>query len=148
MSCQKMICRYFLPSVDCLFTFLMLSFKYNIYIFFWSPNITVFFTTRLLVLHLRNSCLFQHHKYVWRVFTWRIFYYFYTFSSVQSLSRVWLSVTSWTATHQASLSITNSQSLFKLRSIESVMPYNHLILCLPLLILPSAFLSIRVVSNE
>ena len=55
------------------------------------------------------------------------------FSSVQSLSRVWLFVTLWTATHQASLSITNSRSLLKLMSIESVMPSNHLILCHPLL---------------
>ena len=55
---------------------------------------------------------------------------------VQSLSRVWLFVTLWTAARQASLSITNSQSLPKLRSIESVMPSNHLILCRPLLLLP------------
>jgi len=53
------------------------------------------------------------------------------FSSVQSLSRVWLFATTWTAAHQASLSITNSWSLFKLMSIELVMPFNHLILCLP-----------------
>ena len=54
----------------------------------------------------------------------------------------------WTAARQASLSITNSQSLFKLMSIESVMPSNHLILCHPLLLLPSIFPSIRVFSNE
>ena len=54
----------------------------------------------------------------------------------------------WTATRQASLSITNSQSLFKLMSIESVMPSNHLILCHPLLLMPSIFPSIRVFSNE
>ena len=70
------------------------------------------------------------------------------FSSVQSLSHVWLFVTPWTAAFQASLSITNSQSLPKLMSIESVMPSNHLILCHPLLLLPSIFLSIRVFSNE
>ena len=70
------------------------------------------------------------------------------FSSVQSLSRVWLFVTPSTAAHQASLSITNSQSLFKLMSIESVIPSNHLILCHPLLLLPSIFPSIRVFSNE
>ena len=58
------------------------------------------------------------------------------FSSVQLLSRVWLCSISWTATHQASLSITNSRSLLKLMSIESVMPSNHLILCHPLLLLP------------
>ena len=69
-------------------------------------------------------------------------------TSVQSLSRVWLFVTPWTAAHQASLSITNSWSLLKLMSIESVMPSNHLILCHPLLLLPSLFPSIRVFSNE
>ena len=69
-------------------------------------------------------------------------------SSVQSLSRVRLFVTPWTTAHQASLSITNSQSLLKLMSIESVMPSNHLILCYPLLLLPSIFPSIRVFSNE
>ena len=58
------------------------------------------------------------------------------------------SVTSWTATHQASLSITNSQILLKFMSIRSVMPFNHLILCHPLLLLPSIFLSIRVFCNE
>jgi len=69
-------------------------------------------------------------------------------SSVQSLSRVWLFVTLWTAARQASLSITNSRSLLKFMSIESVMPSNHLILCHPLLLLPSVFPSIRVFSNE
>ena len=70
------------------------------------------------------------------------------FSSVQSLSRVWLFVTPWTAALQASLSITNSQSLLKLMPIKSVMPSNHLILCRPLLVLPSIYPSIRVISNE
>ena len=68
--------------------------------------------------------------------------------SVQSLSRVQLFVTPWTATRQASLSITNSQSLLKLMSIMSVMPFNHLILCHPFILLPSIFPSIRVFSNE
>ena len=67
--------------------------------------------------------------------------------SVQSLS-VWFFVTQWTAAHQASLSITNSQSPPKAIFIESVMPSNHLILCWPLLLLPSIFPSIRVFSNE
>ena len=71
-----------------------------------------------------------------------------TFSSVQSLSRVWLFATPWTAAHQATLSITSSRSLLKLRSILLVMPSNHLILCPPLLLLPSIFPSIRVLSNE
>ena len=70
------------------------------------------------------------------------------FSSVQSLSRVQLFATPWTAALQASLSITNSQSLLKLMSIELVMPSNHLILCRPLLLSPSIFPSIRVFSNE
>ena len=70
------------------------------------------------------------------------------FSSVQSLSRIWLFATPWTAARQASLSITISRSLPKLISIESVMPSNHLILCHPLLLLPSIFLNIRVFSNE
>ena len=70
------------------------------------------------------------------------------FSSVQSLSRVRLFATSWTAAHQASLSITNSWSLLKLKCIGSVMPSNHLILCHPLLFLPSNFPSIKVFSNE
>ena len=65
-----------------------------------------------------------------------------------SLSHVRLYATPWTAAHQASLSITISRSLFKLLSIESVMPSNHLILCRPLLLLPSIFPSIRVFSNE
>ena len=70
------------------------------------------------------------------------------FSSVQSLSHVWLFATPWTTAHQDSLSITNSWSLLKLISFESVMPSNHLILCWPLLLLPSIFPSIRVFSNE
>ena len=72
----------------------------------------------------------------------------FSFSSVQSLSHVQLFATPWTAAHQASLSITNSQSLLRLMSIELVMPSNHLILCHPFLLLPSVFPSIRVFSNE
>ena len=70
------------------------------------------------------------------------------FSSVQWLSRVQLFVTAWTTARQASLSITISRSLPKPMSIESVIPSNHLILCHPLLLLPSVFPSIRVFSNE
>ena len=70
------------------------------------------------------------------------------FSSLQSLSRVRLFVTPWIAARQASLSITNSRSLPKLISTELVIPSNHLILCRPLLLLPSIFPSIRVFSNE
>ena len=70
------------------------------------------------------------------------------FSSVQSLSYVWFLATPWTAAHQASMSITNSKSLLKLMSIESVMPSIHFILCRLLLLPPSIFPSIRVFSNE
>ena len=73
---------------------------------------------------------------------------FFLFSSVQSLSHGQLFVSPWTAACQASLSITNSQSLLKLMSIKLVMPSNHLILCHPFLLLPSIFSSIRVFSNE
>ena len=69
-------------------------------------------------------------------------------SSVQSLSRVPLFVTQWAEVHQASLSISNPQSLLKPVSIESVMPSSHLILCHPLLLLPSVFPSSRGFSNE
>ena len=71
-----------------------------------------------------------------------------SFSSVQSLSHVRLFATPWTAAHQASLFITNTRSLHKLMSIESVMPSSHLILCLPLLLLPPIPPSIRVFTNE
>ena len=70
------------------------------------------------------------------------------YSSVQSLSCVWLFATLWTTACQASLSITNSRSPPKPMSIQSVMPSNHLIFCRPLLLLPSVFPSIRVFSNE
>ena len=73
---------------------------------------------------------------------------FFQFSSVQLLSRVRLFVTPWTPACQDSLVITNSRSLPKPVSIELVMPSNHLVLCHPLLLLPSTFPSIRVVSNE
>ena len=69
-------------------------------------------------------------------------------SSVQSLSCVQLFVTPWTAARQASLSFTNSQSLLKLMSIESVMPSNHHILCCPLLLRPSIFSSIKEITDS
>ena len=81
------------------------------------------------------SMIVPHLVNIW--LPWRL-------SSVQSLSRVQLFATPWIAAHQASLYITNSWSLLKLMSIESVMPSNHLILCHPLLLLPSIFPSIRV----
>ena len=77
---------------------------------------------------------------VWAVYSF--------FSSVQSLSRVWLFVTPWIAAHQASLSITHSRSSLRLTSLESVMPSSHLILCRPLLLLPPIPPSITVFSNE
>ena len=83
--------------------------------------------------------------------TAKLFIYIYIcvqFSSVQLLSRVQLFATPWAAAHQVSLSITNSQSLLKPMSIEFMMPSNHVILCHLLLILPSIFLSIRVISNK
>ena len=86
-------------------------------------------------------CKFQVYNTVMQLST-------YQFSSVQSLSHVWLFATPWIPAHQASLSITNSQSLVKPMSIESVMPSSHLILCCPLLLLPLIPPSIRVFSNE
>ena len=70
------------------------------------------------------------------------------FVVVQSLSNVWLFATSWNAARQVSLSFTISQSWLQLMSIESVIPSSHLVLCCPLLLLPSIFPSIRVISNE
>ena len=77
-----------------------------------------------------------------------VYIYVKYFSSVQSLTRVQLFAAPWTAAHQTSLSITNSQSLLKLMSIKWTMAANHLILCCPLLLLPSIFPSIRVFSNQ
>ena len=77
-----------------------------------------------------------------------IFFFSFIFSLVQSLSRVWLFVTPWITACQASLSITNSWSLPKLMSIESVMPSSHQIICHPLLLLPPIPPSIMVFSNE
>ena len=79
---------------------------------------------------------------------WMICSHGFAISSVQSLSRDWLFATPWTTARQASLSISNSRSLLKLMSIESVMPSNHLILCFPLFLPPSIFPSIRVFSGE
>ena len=86
---------------------------------------------------------------IWHIYSvLNCMYSFIQFSSVQSLSRVWLFETPWTTARQASLSITNPQSLLKLMSIKLMMPSNHLILCQPLLLLSSIFPSIRVFSNE
>ena len=87
---------------------------------------------------------FGHSRHITQI-TVKIYF---QFSSIQSLSWVRLFGTPWTAARQASLSITISWSLLKLMSIESVMPSNHLILCRPLLFLPSILPSMRVFSNE
>ena len=106
---------------------------------------------------MENSMRGEASMEVWKVKTWATWRQIHThwkpydshyshfsktssiFSSVQSLSHVWLLVTPWTVAHQASFSITKSQSLLKFMSIESEMPSNHLILCCPLLLLPSIF---------
>ena len=95
------------------------------------------------------SSLRAHHQSSWNVMAWGLQYPLFTnVAVVQSLSRVWLFATPWTAARQASLSITISWTLLKLMSNESVMPSNHLVLCHPLLLLPSIFPSLRVFSNE
>ena len=103
-------------------------------------------------VHMRLYILNTHiSTYIHEYFTcipMHIYKSLYQFSSVQSLSHVWLFATPWIAALQASLSITNSRSSLKLMSIESVMPSSHLILCHLLLLLPTIPLSIRVFSNE
>ena len=101
--------------------------------------------------------LYEHWKFLTYIFkNWQVKKYENACRKIdveqifcsQSLSRVWLFVTPWTAAHQASLSITISRRLLNLMSIESEMPSSHFILCCPLLLLPSIFPSIRVFSNE
>ena len=101
------------------------------------------------------SCKTEHHNGMWNMWSrlsglsWELFTFTWPqFSSVQSLSHVWLFATPWIAARQASLSITNSRSSLRLTSIESVMPSRHLTLCCPLLLLPQIPPSIRVFSNE
>ena len=101
----------------------------------------------LKLLEMNNS-YFEFLRLHLRMFSRPSMVTYCQFNSVQSLSRVQLFATPWTAACQASLSITNSQSLLKLMSIMLVMPSNHLILCCPLLLPPSIFSSIRVFSNE
>ena len=88
------------------------------------------------------------HKRGWGKYSYLHFTCKEIFSSVQSRSGVWLFAIPWTAACQASLSITNSQNLLKLKSVDSVMQFNHLILCRPLLLPPSIFPSIRVFCSE
>ena len=108
----------------------------------WAPRVLQEGKTKLLPLFQRTYKKECSRKF-WKRHTSKV----RVKVSVQSLSHVRLFTTSWTAAHQASLSITNSQSLLKLMSIELAMPSNHLILCYPLLFLPSIFPSIRVFSN-
>ena len=88
------------------------------------------------------------HIYMLYIHIFYMYIWYNVFSAVQFLSHVWLFVTLLTTAHQASLSITNIWSLPKRMSLESVMPSNHLILCCPLLLLPSIFPSIMVFSQE
>ena len=116
----------------------MLSFFACFHSYFFPPSLSVLF----LHCFLKN-CLKMAYKEVQRkceIYKKNVV--------VQSLSRVWLFVTPWTIACQSSLSFTISWSLLKLTSIESVMPPNHLILCRPLLLLPSIFPSLRIFSNE
>ena len=103
-----------------------------------------------LRLYLKDSCQSFTLRSFMVIYVYVCTYIKFTFSisSVQLLSHVQLFATPWTAACQASLSITNSQSLLKLMSIELVMPSNHLILYCPLLLLPSIFPSIRVIGNN
>ena len=87
-------------------------------------------------------------SFTWIFMTCKLIPSLFVISSVQSLGHVRLFATPWTAAHQVSLSITNSQSLLKLMSIRSVVPSNHLILCCPLLLLPSIIPSIRVLTYD
>ena len=128
----------------------------------------VFWKYKYMDLNSRHLNWYEHARCViWTLFLFFLFYVFIylaslslcccawtspscveQFSSVQSLSRVRLFATPWTAACQVSLSITNSRSSLRLTSIELVMPSNHLILCHPFLLLPSIFPSIRDFSNE
>ena len=103
-----------------------------------SPLLTKSLALCLRILYSRNV---ESHPYCWA-------HNRPQFSSIQLLSHVWPFATPWIAARQASLSITNSRSSPKPRSIESVMPSNHLILCRPFLLLPAIPPSIRVFSNE
>ena len=102
----------------------------------------------LLCMYTHTQCAHTHHVFFIHLSVNGRICCLHVFSSVQSLSRIWLFAIPWTAACQASLSITNSRSPPKPMSITSVMPSNHLILSCPLLLLPSIFPRIRVFSNE
>jgi len=110
----------------------------------WNLSVIIYNYLHFCLVHLRCTFLFviPQAQYIGSHLS------VFQFSSIQSFSHVWLFVTPWTAACQTSLSITNSQSLPKPMSVESVMPSNHLILCRLLLLLPLIFPSIRTFSNE
>ena len=144
-----------------------MSFKILVTIFFEFYNLHLIFPPHLIFGKIsKNVCdcwrifmmadlkSLSHNSSIWFLmvfvdfYSHECFYFPLILVSVQSLSRVWLFVTAWTAACQASVFITYSQSWLKLMSIESEMPSSHLILCHPLLLLPAIFPSIRVFSNE
>ena len=113
----------------------------------WHPDTWILWHSSWHI-HPHNMYEFRKHSAKWKKPVPNSPHISVQFNSVQSLSRVWLFVTLWTIARQVSLSITNSWSLLKFTSIDSVTTSNHLILCRPLLLLPSVFPSIRVFSNE
>ena len=119
---------------------------WNSWSFHWGhvpPKSFVFVFAKCLWVFIRLAFFFFFFSYLLEGISWLC-----RFSSIQSLSHVPLFMTPWTAAHQTSLSITNSRSLFKFMSIEAAIPSNHLILCCPLLLPPSIFPSIRVLSSD
>ena len=120
---------------------LQLSWRYDYFCSF-SPFLSLLLIFQPLCLHF---CFPDMPRQFFTLGFWTCLH---SGSSIQLLSHVWVFVTPWTAARQASLSITNSRSLLKLKSIESVMPSNHLIFCHPLFFPPSIFPRIRVFSNE
>ena len=139
--------HHFLTNVWCLICFesSLLDFPgiklCHLGIIIFSPSFRVLYLY-VLLLSTRIDCYTQKNGGSYKIIA------LIAFSLVQSLSHVRLFVTPWTAECQASLSIANSQSLLKLLSIKLVMPSNHLILCCPLLLLPSPFPRIKVFSSE
>ena len=108
-------------------------------IYFYTQNLIFSFMEQTFIVHLACARVQFWTKQKWLLAEWNVGTSKNDLTSVQSLSHVWLFVTPWTAAHQASPSITNSPSLLKLMSIESVMPSNHLILCRPLLLRLQSF---------
>ena len=127
-----------------LFRILLLNFQVYLFLDIFLVIFNLFMTIRVLYI-LKN---FKEMSDICKIGNNTLIAIQVSISSVQSLSCVWLLATLWPAARQASLSITNSQSLLKLMTIESVMPSNHLTLCHPSLLPPSIFPSIRLFSNE